>query len=81
MPLGPKKVSPGTWSAFNRYLYVNFKQISGERLGPLGSLVLLSIRVLSIFQKLQPGLSAPLGIPTIDSRVNENKDKYCREIK
>ena len=25
------KVSPGTWSAFNRFLYVSFKQNSGER--------------------------------------------------
>ena len=25
------KVSPGTWSNFDRYLYVSFKQISGER--------------------------------------------------
>ena len=36
MPLGPKmappQVSPGTWSAFNKYLYVSFKQDSGERL-------------------------------------------------
>ena len=35
MPLGPKlawpKVSTGTWPAFNRYLYVSFKQNSGER--------------------------------------------------
>ena len=28
---GPAQVSPGTWSAFNRYLYVSFKQNSGER--------------------------------------------------
>ena len=26
----PAQVSPGTWSAFNRYLYISFKEISGE---------------------------------------------------
>ena len=35
MPLGPNlappQMSPGTWLAFNRYLYVSFKQNSGER--------------------------------------------------
>ena len=35
MPLGPKsalpQVSPGTWPAFNRYLYVSVKQNSDER--------------------------------------------------
>ena len=40
MPLGPKltppQVSPGTWPAFNRYLYVSFKQNSGERLRATG---------------------------------------------
>ena len=42
MPLGPKvaqpQVSPGTWSAFNRYLYIT--QVCD--LGPLGPLVFLS---------------------------------------
>ena len=28
---GLPQVSPGTWSAFNRFLYVSFKQNSGER--------------------------------------------------
>ena len=35
MPLGPKsaltQMSPGTWPAFNRYLYISVKQNSGER--------------------------------------------------
>ena len=30
--MAQRQVSPGTWSAFNRYLYVSFKQNSGERL-------------------------------------------------
>ena len=29
--MAPPQVSSGTWSAFNRYLYVSFKQNSGER--------------------------------------------------
>ena len=29
--MAPPEVSPGTWSAFSRYLYVSFKQNSGER--------------------------------------------------
>ena len=29
--IGPPQVSPGTRPAFNRYLYVSFKQNSGER--------------------------------------------------
>ena len=42
-PLGPKltppQVSPGTWPAFNRYLYVSLKKTQGSNLGPLGPLV------------------------------------------
>ena len=47
MPLVPKltppKVSPGTWPAFNRYLYVNFKKTEEGDLGPLGPLVLYAL--------------------------------------
>ena len=42
--LAPPQVSPGTWPAFNRYLYVIFKQNSGERFraswpGPLDCII------------------------------------------
>ena len=37
---GVSHVSPGTWSALNRFLYVSFKQNSGKRFrAPLGPLV------------------------------------------
>ena len=45
--IGPPKVSLGTWPAFNRYLYVSFKQNSGEQFRTSWpSCFILSIRML-----------------------------------
>ena len=37
---GLPRVSPGTWSAFNRFLYVNFNKTQVSNLGALGPLVM-----------------------------------------
>ena len=50
-------VSLGTWSAFNRYLYVSFKQNSGERFRASWP----SCLEVSLENSVEPDQTAPFG--------------------
>ena len=64
---GPAPGSPGTWSAFNIYLYVSFKKTQVSALGPFGPLVFhvnfLSVKCVKSYFK-NASLNFGVHLPT-----------------